>query len=102
MFAAFPPRRCLLPIATIIELGVNQIVHQLSNTLATGRRPTNSLLKNSFGSSFRGALRHGISLFVGFWRGGILYSVRDGVFRSLFQQTANCVQEWAQSQLRDA
>jgi hypothetical protein len=50
---------------------------------------TNSLLKNSFGSSFRGALRHGISLFVGFWRGGILYSVRDGVFRSLFQQTAN-------------
>src|SRR5580658_6741508 len=50
---------------------------------------TNSLLKNSFGSSFRGALRHGISLFVGFWRGGILYSVRDGVIRSLFQQTAN-------------
>jgi hypothetical protein len=50
---------------------------------------TNSLLKNSFGSSFRGPPRHGISLFVGFWRGGILYSVRDGVFRSLFQQTAN-------------
>jgi hypothetical protein len=47
------------------------------------------LLKNSFGLSFRGALRHGISFFVGFWRGGILYSVRDGVFRSLFQQTAN-------------
>src|SRR6202167_4744868 len=46
----------------------------------------NSLLKNSFGSSFRCALRHGISLFVGFWRGGIHYSVRDGVFRSLFQQ----------------
>src|SRR5580658_9655178 len=48
-----------------------------------------SLLKNSFGSSFRGALRHGISLLVGFWRGGILYSVRDGVFRSIFQQTVN-------------
>jgi hypothetical protein len=47
------------------------------------------LLKNSFGSSFRCALRHGISLFVGFWRGGIFYSVRDGVFRSLFQQPAN-------------
>jgi hypothetical protein len=46
-------------------------------------------LKNSFGPSFRCALRHGISLFVGFWRGGILYSVRDGVFRSLFQQPAN-------------
>src|ERR1700677_4699487 len=45
-----------------------------------------SLMKNSFGSSFRCALRHGISLFVGFWRGGIHYSVRDGVFRSLFQQ----------------
>jgi hypothetical protein len=54
---------------------------------------TNSLLKNSFGSSFRGAVRHGISLFVGFWRGGIPYIVRDGVFRSLFQQTAN--QEFA-------
>ena len=47
-------------------------------------------MKNSFGSSFRCALRHGISLFVGFWRGGILYSVRDGVFRSLFQQPASC------------
>jgi hypothetical protein len=49
------------------------------------------LLKNSFGPSFRGALRHGISLFVGFWRGGILHSVRDGVFRSLFQQTVSRV-----------
>ena len=55
----------------------------------------NSLLKNSFGLSFRGALRHGISLFVGFWRGGIHYSVRDGVFRSLFQQTANRAVDYA-------
>jgi len=35
------------------------------NGLLPDKRP-NSLLKNSFGSSFRGALRHGISLFVGF------------------------------------
>jgi hypothetical protein len=49
------------------------------------------LLKNSFGLSFRGALRHGISLFVGFWRGGIPCCARNGEFRSLFQQAANRV-----------
>src|ERR1700734_796777 len=49
----------------------------------------NSLLKYSFGSSFRGARRPGISLFVGFRRGGIPCCARNGEFRSLFQQAAN-------------
>ena len=34
-------------------------------------------------------MRHGISLFVGFLRGGIPCSARNGGFRRLFQQTAN-------------
>jgi len=50
---------------------------------------TNSLLKYSFGSSFRGARRPGTSLFVGFQQGGIPCCARNGEFRSLFQQAAN-------------
>src|SRR5580698_10645057 len=68
---------------------IPQTFWQFSFAVVPGQVLISSLLKNSFGPSFRCALRHGISLFVGFWRGGILYSVRDGVFRSLFQQPAN-------------
>jgi hypothetical protein len=52
---------------------------------------SSSLLKNSFGSSFCGAMRHGNSLFVGYWRGGIPCSARNDRFRSLFQQAARDV-----------
>src|SRR6202042_1942995 len=51
--------------------------------------PFSSLLKYSFGSSFRGARRPGASLFVGFQQGGIPCCARNGEFRSLFQQAAN-------------
>src|ERR1700677_3120084 len=68
-----------------------QTFWQFSFAVVPGQVLISSLLKNSFGLSFRGALRHGISLFVGFWRGGILYSVRDGVFRGLFQQPVSRV-----------
>src|SRR5580692_3914733 len=72
---------------------IPQTFWQFSFAVVPGQVLISSLLKNSFGSSFRCALRHGISLFVGFWRGGILYSVRDGVFRSLFQQPVSRVTE---------
>jgi hypothetical protein len=52
------------------------------------KKLASSLLKNSFGSSFCGAMRHGNSLFVGYWRGGIPCSARNDRFRSLFQQAA--------------
>src|SRR5580698_9729814 len=70
---------------------IPQTFWQFSFAVVPGQVLISSLLKNSFGSSFRFVLRHGISLFVGFWRGGILYSVRDGVFRSLFQQPVSRV-----------
>src|ERR1700728_656133 len=51
--------------------------------------PTNSLLKNDFGSRFQTEKLRGTPRFVGFWRGAISCRARKTRFKRLFQQTAN-------------